>query len=271
MAPSLVEQFDPALKKRVASGLVLATVTIVDVILGGWFLALLALVAGVVMAYEWAGLTCTTGPEDPARSIVTVLVGAGAALTVVAVMLAPFEEAFVLLLLAALLAACVAALAVGAPVARTAAGIAYIGIPLACVIWLRNAPEHGSGAVIWLLAIVWSVDSFAYFAGRTIGGAKLAPSISPGKTWAGLLGGMAGAALVGVLLAPSIAHVWWQALLLAAVLAAVAQAGDLFESWLKRRAGVKDSGSLIPGHGGLLDRLDGLLLASPVFAALVIW
>ena len=112
-------------------------------------------------------------------------------------------------------------------------------------------------------------DICAYFVGRSIGGPKLAPRISPGKTWAGLLGGMGGAGLIGGLVALAGGAGFWLAAPVAIVLAVVAQVGDLFESLLKRAAGVKDSGHLIPGHGGLLDRIDGLVFAAPVFAGLV--
>jgi phosphatidate cytidylyltransferase len=123
--------------------------------------------------------------------------------------------------------------------------------------------------LLWLFLVVWATDIFAYFVGRGIGGAKLAPSISPGKTWAGLVGGMLGAAVVGGIVSTATGGPIWLAIVAAPVLAVVAQAGDLFESLLKRRAGVKDSGTLIPGHGGALDRLDGLLFATPVYALLV--
>jgi phosphatidate cytidylyltransferase len=122
---------------------------------------------------------------------------------------------------------------------------------------------------VWLLLVVWTTDIGAYFAGRSIGGPKLAPRISPGKTWAGLVGGMAAAGLVGGLLTALAGAGFWLAAGLGALLAAVAQAGDLFESRLKRHAGVKDSGHLIPGHGGLLDRIDGLVFAAPTFALVV--
>jgi len=134
-------------------------------------------------------------------------------------------------------------------------GFVYVAIPAFALLVLSWAY---SGLVFWVMAVTWATDIFAYFAGRAIGGPKLAPRVSPNKTWAGLAGGMAGAALAG----------WGVAWLfdlgfpfqwIGAPMAVVAQAGDLYESWLKRRAGVKDSGSLLPGHGGVLDRLDGLL------------
>src|SRR5690606_8072637 len=128
------------------------------------------------------------------------------------------------------------------------------------MIWLRADPQLGLVAIFWLLGVVWATDSFAYFTGRAIGGPKLIPRLSPKKTWAGLLGGMAGAALAGA--AVSLWLGMGSAPLLAALsagLAVLSQAGDFAESALKRRAGVKDSGKLIPGHGGILDRVDGLV------------
>jgi phosphatidate cytidylyltransferase len=132
--------------------------------------------------------------------------------------------------------------------------------------YLRGLPS-GLALTLWTLAIVWATDIGAYFAGRAIGGPKLAPRISPAKTWAGLGGGVVAAGIVGLLIAvcaglPSALH--W----LAAPLAVAAQAGDLFESWLKRRAGVKDSGRLLPGHGGALDRLDGVVPVATLIGAL---
>ncbi len=134
-------------------------------------------------------------------------------------------------------------------------GFLYIAIPafaLLVLSWVWFA------IVLWTMLVTWATDIFAYFAGRSIGGAKLAPRISPNKTWAGLIGGVAGAAVVGAITARGFAmgspFSWAGGLM-----ALIAQAGDLYESWLKRRAGVKDSGTILPGHGGALDRLDGLL------------
>ena len=145
-------------------------------------------------------------------------------------------------------------------------GFIYIAVPafsLAVLNW------SWSELVFWPMVVTWSTDIFAYFAGRGIGGPKLAPRVSPNKTWAGLIGGMAGAALLGAVVA------WWLGLepifyLMGAPFGLLSQLGDLYESWVKRRAGVKDSGSLIPGHGGVLDRIDGLLpVAVATFLLLV--
>ena len=158
-------------------------------------------------------------------------------------------------------AALLAPAAVAAALSRRVAmgwGVLYIGIPSMALLSLSWVWET---LVLWLFFITWATDIFAYFAGRAIGGPKLAPRISPNKTWAGLAGGVAGAAALGWATAT-----WFEMepffLWMGGPLGLVAQAGDLYESWEKRRAGVKDSGALLPGHGGVLDRLDGLLAAA---------
>lgn len=145
-------------------------------------------------------------------------------------------------------------------------GLLYCGLPGIALIWLRAAP-WGFHATLFVMAVVWGADIAAYFAGRAIGGPRLAPAISPNKTWAGAGGGLAGAAVVAGLAAwlwPGHANAAGIARLagLALLLAVLAILGDLYESWLKRCAGVKDSGTLLPGHGGVLDRLDGLVPAA---------
>ncbi len=148
-----------------------------------------------------------------------------------------------------------------------AGGLLYVGAGALALFFVREA--LGFKGALWLMATVWATDIGAYFAGRAIGGPKIAPAISPSKTWAGLGGGMVAAALVSWLIGKwsgSDAGLY----LLGAPMAVVAQAGDFFESWMKRRAGVKDSSALIPGHGGVMDRLDGLLPVAIVIG-LVIW
>jgi phosphatidate cytidylyltransferase len=145
------------------------------------------------------------------------------------------------------------------PAARVAGLVYVIGAVLA-LLWLRHQPDYGRETVVWVVACVWATDIGGYFVGRSVGGAKLAPSISPGKTWAGLVGGMAFAAVASALagLVFGLGDTWSLALF-GAIFGAVGQAGDLLESHAKRQAGVKDSGRLIPGHGGILDRVDGLM------------
>jgi len=150
-----------------------------------------------------------------------------------------------------------------------AAGILYISLACVSLIVLRADPMNGRTFVIVLFAVIWATDIGAYIVGRAVGGPKLAPAISPNKTWAGAIGGLAcgtAAALVAASLLEL--RVALLALLVAgAALSVASQIGDLLESWWKRRFHVKDSGHLIPGHGGILDRIDGVLLASPVAVA----
>ncbi len=137
---------------------------------------------------------------------------------------------------------------------------------LAALLWLRADGATGRWNVLFVVFVVWASDIGAYAAGRLIGGTKLAPSISPGKTWSGAAGGLLAAVLVALAVAAVSGPVSARVVAVAAGLSVISQLGDLFESWMKRHLGVKDSGRLIPGHGGLLDRLDGLLAAAPVAA-----
>ncbi|MDE3015965.1 MAG: phosphatidate cytidylyltransferase [Pseudomonadota bacterium] len=158
------------------------------------------------------------------------------------------------------------------------AGFFYVALPCSSLMWLRgvhfeNDPAAGFGLTLFVMLVVWATDIGAYVAGRKIGGPKLAPRISPGKTWAGLAGGIVSAAVIAgfnALLFAPYPPSFIAGMDLGIVLAIVAQAGDLLESWIKRRARVKDSSSLIPGHGGLLDRVDGLVFTVPLFA-LMVW
>ncbi|MEP9401210.1 phosphatidate cytidylyltransferase [Sphingomonas sp. VNH70] len=150
------------------------------------------------------------------------------------------------------------------PLAR---GIVYCGLPALSIVLLR-ALDGGLLLAFWAMALVWTCDIGAYFAGRSIGGPKLAPTISPNKTWAGLIGGVAASGLFGGVL-----HEFGLPFHLAAftpVLAVLAQMGDLYESQMKRAAGVKDSGNILPGHGGVMDRLDGLVPVAPAAALIVL-
>ncbi|MEO6359830.1 MAG: phosphatidate cytidylyltransferase [Sphingomicrobium sp.] len=147
------------------------------------------------------------------------------------------------------------------------AGFFYALAPALALLWLRDRADDGIALLMWALIVTWATDIGAYFAGRKFGRKKLAPTISPNKTMEGLYGGVAAATLLGGgwALATGISPAL---IVLAPVLAVLAQAGDLFESWMKRQAGVKDSGNWLPGHGGLLDRLDGLVPVAVLTAAM---
>jgi phosphatidate cytidylyltransferase len=161
----------------------------------------------------------------------------------------------------------VAALGIAAVILRdprrprwTGIGLAWVILPSIGFVWLRADPVSGLATALWVLALVWTIDTAAYVVGRAVGGPKLAPWISPNKTWAGLIGGVAGAVLVGATAGwTSGAAAPWLIALVSGGLAVVEQIGDIAESYAKRRFGAKDSGTLIPGHGGVLDRLDGML------------
>lgn len=268
MALRPAERFDPALPQRAVSSVVLATGALIAVLVGGWLFILCVLCTIVVMSIEWGRLSPTG--DAGARRATTLVCASVACAAVLAYAIGQPAWALALVLAGIPLSAGLAVLVPGALPDRLAGGTLYLAAPTLSLVWLRTAEPGGLAHVIWVLLVVCATDIFAYLAGRSIGGAKLAPSISPGKTWSGLAGGMLGAAVVGgagTLLAGA---GFWLGAGLGLLLAAVAQAGDLFESALKRRAGVKDSGHLIPGHGGLLDRVDGLLFAVPVFAA-VVW
>ena len=148
-------------------------------------------------------------------------------------------------------------------------GFVYALAAAVSLLWIRDRSYDGLALILWIFLVVWGTDIGAYFTGRAIGGAKLAPAISPGKTWAGFYGGVVAATLIGGAWA-AFAGLHPVILLLAPIFAVAAQAGDLFESWMKRRAGVKDSGTWLPGHGGVFDRLDGLLPVAILTALAVI-
>lgn len=145
-----------------------------------------------------------------------------------------------------------------------ATGIAYITIFASSLIYLRNL-ENGFGIVLLMLFLVWATDIAAFFTGKALQGPKICTKISPNKTWSGLAGGMIAAGFVGALASVFIPMSTLSLIAIGMLLAIVAQIGDFFESWVKRSFGVKDSGNIIPGHGGLLDRLDGFTTVAPVF------
>jgi phosphatidate cytidylyltransferase len=152
------------------------------------------------------------------------------------------------------------------------AGVLYIGLPAMALVWLRSDPAHGFAAIVMVLIAVWATDIGAFIVGRLVGGPKLCPAVSPNKTWAGLLGGVGLSALAGYVLAVNLGSLApFGVVGLSMGLAVISQFGDLIESGIKRSYGVKDTSGLIPGHGGFLDRVDGLLLAAVAAALYVLW
>ncbi len=251
------------LRQRVLSALVMLAIALAGLFSGPAAFELMVACAGAILAWEWTRLVGAGRFGFSGIAVAAVVLASGA----LAVVDRPGEG---LLLSAAGIAGVYlfARVRGRSQCGWISAGPVYIGVPVVCLIWLRGEDNAGLVAILWLLATVWATDIGAFFAGRAIGGPKLAPRFSPNKTWAGLFGAMLAAGCVG-----------WAANLLVpagppaialvaagAILAVVAQAGDLLESAVKRRFGAKDSSALIPGHGGLFDRVDGLLTAAVAFA-----
>jgi len=266
---------------RVASAVVIGPAALAAALAGGWPYLVLIAIAVALLALEWGGMSA---PNAPTR--VATAVAAAVLIAVFVGYRGHFEWAW---------AAIVATSAATAVVARgiaerpgdTAYGVLYIAPAALCLVWLRDLDAvlstHGEWWVLMLFAATWSADIGAYLVGSTLKGPKLWPRFSPNKTWSGFLGGLAAAMLAGALMsraptlladlgAPIALPVFrlnvWAAAFIGLAVGLATMAGDLWESALKRRFGVKDSGDLIPGHGGLLDRVDGLMFAVVVMAAL---
>ena len=240
------------LRLRTLSAAVLAPLALGCLWFGGWAWQALILLAVLGMGLEWAALCRVSAVTWPGALVPALLVLAG-----VLAAMQHFGAALVLLVLGAGVTWWQAGAWLGF-------GVPYAGIGALALIWLRDQPG-GFAAVLGVLLVVWASDIGAYLIGRLVGGPKLAPAISPGKTCSGALGGLACAMAVGAAFgAPG------HGMAIAAVLSVASQLGDLAESALKRRFGVKDSGRSIPGHGGLFDRLDGVLTAAPT-AVVLMW
>jgi phosphatidate cytidylyltransferase len=237
----------------------MAVLAVGAVVLGGWPFVLFWAAAAVGIFWEWSAIVAGGAVAAPVgiAALIAAALAAGAGQIYAAS-----------LVLAAGVAAVAAACAPGRR-GWGAAGVVYAGIVLIAPIVLRRDREFGLLAMLFLFAVVWSTDILGYFVGRAIGGARLAPQVSPKKTWSGACGGAAGALAAGI----AVVYTAGDTALLPATCVAFAlsiasQAGDLFESAIKRRFGVKDASHVIPGHGGLMDRLDGFIVASGA-AALV--
>ncbi len=245
-----------AMSQRLISAAVLLPLAFGSAWLGGIYWAAVVLMFAIAMSWEWSTI-CSRRDGAPAHfpaagwlamlAVAAAVVGAASGREL---------PAFAVLAAGALLTG-----AIGRSL-WLGVGVVYVGLPSIAILWIRSQ-DSGLVTLAWILALVIAVDTGAYFAGRTIGGPKLAPRISPKKTWAGLAGGVVSASLVGWVTALLLELPQWLTLVaISGLLAFVEQAGDLAESAFKRRFGVKDSSRLIPGHGGVLDRVDGLLAVS---------
>ena len=261
----------PALLSRVVVVVVALPAVLALVWLGGWWLFALAAIAAVLALHEYARLVRRLRPLVLAAylGVVAMLAGAaaGGATWLLAGTLLTLGVTVVLHLLAETRPP--ATVAMGS----TLLGATWIGLGLGHVILLRDIPEHGDLAVFTVLLAVWASETFAFFAGRLVGRHKLAPVTSPGKTWEGLVAGSAAAVAVAFFALYEDRETFltiWQALVLGGVVAVSGTLGDLFESALKRDMQVKDTGRLLAGHGGMLDRIDALLFAAPACFYLVL-
>jgi len=244
---------------RVCSALVLAPLAVGVAYVGGWPFALFWSLAALGVLWEWTALVM---PADRRSVRMT-----GAASLALAFALAATDHLLAAIIVLAMATLATVALAPGERRIWVAGAIPYAGAIGLAPIVLRS--DDGFLAIIFVFAIVWTTDIVAYFVGRAVGGPKLMPQVSPKKTWSGAIGGTVAAIVVALAVAKAggLAGLFAIAVL-ALVLSVCAQAGDLFESFLKRRFNVKDTSHIIPGHGGLMDRLDGFVAAA-VMATLI--
>jgi len=256
-----------SLRLRILSALVLAPLPIVAIWFGGPVLTVLTIAAAIVMAWEW-GRLCGGGTAGFAAPALIV----GIAAAVIAASLGGIGVGILLALTGALVVWQIAQHHRAAAPLWLAAGSLWVALPCIILLWLVQSGNASRGTLFWVFAVVWATDIGAYLIGRQVGGPLLAPKWSPRKTWAGLVGGIVCAALAGWATAGMMgANTVLPLVLVSAGLAIVEQFGDLAESVAKRRFGVKDASNLIPGHGGLLDRLDGLLAVIPAVALLTLF
>jgi phosphatidate cytidylyltransferase len=240
---------------RLVSGIAMAVIAAGALAAGAAAFNALVFMLAVVLSWEWGRLVHGRGAEI----VIAVHVGA-AALAVGLAALGFVGLGLLALPIGAILAAL---LSLGRHSLFAALGVFYATLPAVTLIWLRSDPTYGLRAAVFVILVVIAADTGAFLAGRGLAGPKLWPSVSPNKTWAGLFGGVLAGGITGALMALSVPGS--SALRLgatAAVLAFLAQMGDLMESAMKRRFGAKDTSALIPGHGGIMDRLDGLVIAA---------
>jgi phosphatidate cytidylyltransferase len=251
------------LRHRTLSAIVMLVVVLAATWLGGIYFAVLAAVIGLTVFWEWSKMTGLA--ENSIRGI-----AAGwFSISVIALNVVAGDMTLSLPLLGGFTVTLVLATFVWRWSWWLAGGVLYAGACIVALASIRDDDAIGFVAMLFVFVIVWSTDILAYFVGRALGGPKLAPRISPGKTWSGAIGGTVAGVVGGYIVAFSyfsISGLWIP--FLALVLSVLSQMGDLFESFIKRRFGAKDSSHLIPGHGGVMDRVDGLATAS--FGAFII-
>jgi phosphatidate cytidylyltransferase len=240
---------------RTITALVLVPVVVADAWLGGVWFEVLAAFLGVLIAHEWALIAHGRSSSQFALHALAAICAA---------MLTPvigIVQTVLIVFGIALLSVALVLLRKQKFTAWVPIGPLYASLPIIALVVLRRDGTLGWETILWLFLIVWAADVFAYFAGRTIGGPKLAPKFSPKKTWAGLGGAVLGAAAVSLVFATYVPTkpAALPLAILAGALALFEQAGDIFESAFKRHYSVKDSGTLLPGHGGVIDRVDGLI------------
>ena len=261
------EQSRSELKRRVISALVLAPVVGAVIMVGAPYFEMVLIVGAMVMAWDWDRIC---GEQKFAASgwvMVVILLSVG-----VSAWLRRYDVALAILLVGAFGVYVTALICCRSEPLWTATGTVALGFPCIAAIWLRYLPLQGLETFVWLIGAIWVTDVAAYVSGRLIRGAKLAPKISPGKTWAGLIGAIVGAAAWGGVFASWVgAEGMWAFTILGAMVAVLAQTGDLTVSYVKRRFGVKDASHLIPGHGGVLDRFDGFIITTPALATLTLY
>lgn len=258
-----VASLPPELSKRIVSGIVIGAIALVMTYWSPSLFTILMLVIAAAMSWEWGRMVRGATLTDPAMIVHVFAV-------LLAVLLSASDMAGLAIASTIIGAIAVGALTFGVGNAQlSGAGVLYTGLPVVALGWIRGDEPLGFSATLFVLLSVIVTDIGAYASGRTIGGPKLWPSVSPNKTWSGLIGGVLAASLAGGLFAwvSGTGSASWLASL-GLVLGLVAQGGDLAESALKRHFGVKDSSNLIPGHGGVMDRMDGIVTAS-VIAAIV--
>jgi phosphatidate cytidylyltransferase len=246
---------------RVGSALVMAPLALVTAYFGGLPFAVFWALAGIAVLWEWIAMVAGHNYRMMFSACGTAIAVAG--------LVAWRGRPIAAMLLVGLGALAAAIFAPGARRGWIMGGIFYAGVMLMAPVLLRADDANGFLAILLLFAIVWTTDILGYFAGRAIGGPKLMPAVSPNKTWSGAVAGTAGAVIVAVAVARCYGGVALAPIAgIALLLSCVAQVGDLFESWIKRRLGAKDASQLIPGHGGVMDRLDGFWAAALIGAAI---